>query len=140
MSPQRDKCATVGLRFAPSCHVNQGALAFDDRSTSALDGTLIAADVMWESLLLLFKKAPFALLLMPVWLLRGRAYFKRQVATYVVPDPETLPYRKEVLAFLERSRSQGRTLVLATAADEIHSKAIATYLGCFRKSLPATAA
>lgn len=117
--------------------MNQGALAFDDRSTVCvdLDGTLIAADVMWESLLLLFKKAPFALLLAPVWLLRGRAYFKRQVATYVVPDPATLPYRKEVLAFLERSRSQGRTLVLATAADEIHARAIATHLGCFSEVL-----
>src|SRR6185503_5181131 len=50
---------------------------------------------------------------------------KRQIATHVIPDPDTLPYRPEVLAYLERSRSEGRALVLATAADEIHARAVA---------------
>ena len=36
-----------------------------------------------------------------------------------------------MLAFLGQSRSEGRNLVLATAADEIHARAIATHLGIF---------
>ncbi len=113
--------------------MNRPAFALGERSTVCvdLDGTLIAADVMWESLLLLCKTAPLTLLWLPVWLLRGRAHLKRQIATHVIPDPETLPYRPEVLAYLERSRSEGRALVLATAADEIHARAVATHLGCF---------
>jgi 4-hydroxybenzoate polyprenyltransferase len=86
---------------------------------------------MWESLLLLLKRAPFTAFMLPLWLLRGRAYLKRQIATHAVPDPGTLPYREEVLAFLGQSRSEGRNLVLATAADEIHARAIATHLGIF---------
>ena len=82
-----------------------------------LDGTLVAADLMWESLLLLLKQAPLAALMVPLWLLRGRAYVKRQIAMHVVPDLGTLPYREEVLDFLRQSRSEGRNLVLATAAD-----------------------
>jgi hypothetical protein len=68
---------------------------------------------MWESLLLLLKRAPFTALMLPVWLRRGRAYLKRQIATHAVPDPGTLPCREEVLAFLGQSRSEGRNLVLA---------------------------
>ena len=48
---------------------------------------------MWESLLLLLKRAPFTALMLPVWLRRGRASLKRQIATHAVPDPGTLPCR-----------------------------------------------
>jgi len=96
-----------------------------------LDGTLIAGDLMWESLLLLIKKAPLAALMVPLWMLRGRAFLKHQIATHVTLDPGTLPYRDEVLAFLRHSHSEGRHLVLATGADEIHARAIAKHLGIF---------
>ena len=96
-----------------------------------LDGTLVAADLMWESLLLLLKRAPLAALMVPLWLLRGRAHLKRQIASHAVPDPRTLPYREDVLAYLHRCRSEGRALVMATAADEIHARAIAAHLGIF---------
>jgi 4-hydroxybenzoate polyprenyltransferase/phosphoserine phosphatase len=96
-----------------------------------LDGTLIAGDLMWESLLLLIKRAPLAALMVPLWMLRGRAFLKHQIAMHVTLDPGTLLYRDEVLAFLRHSHSQGRSLVLATGADEIHARAIATHLGIF---------
>ena len=113
--------------------VNQRAPVLPGRSTVCvdLDGTLVAADLMWESWLLLLKRAPLTALMAPLWLVRGRAYFKRQIATHAMPDPGTLPYREEVLAFLRSSGSQGRNLVLATAADEIHARAVATHLGIF---------
>src|SRR5262245_42522270 len=100
-------------------NVNQAVSSREERPTVCVDlyGRLVAADLMWESLLLLLKKAPFLALVVPVWLLRGRVYLKRQIATHAMPDLGTLPYREEVLAFLRQSRSEGRSLVLATAAD-----------------------
>ena len=113
--------------------VHQPAPVVPDRPTVCvdLDGTLVAGDLMWESLLLLLKKAPLAALMAPLWLLRGRAYSEAPDCDARRARPRTLPYRQEVLAFLHRSRSEGRSLVLATAADEIHARAIAAHLGIF---------
>ena len=36
-----------------------------------LDGTLTAADLLWETVFALIKKHPLCLFLMPFWLLRG---------------------------------------------------------------------
>ena len=107
----------------------------DPRVTAALcvdlDGTLLNADLFWESLLMLLTKEPATLLMAPWWLLRGRAYAKRQVALRAPIDPATLPYRPEVLALVEESRRSGREVVLATAADEAYASAIASHLGVF---------
>src|ERR1041385_6355053 len=50
-----------------------------------LDGTLIATDVLWESLVLLVKWHPRLLLSLPFWFLRGKAHLKQQLARRVVP-------------------------------------------------------
>jgi 4-hydroxybenzoate polyprenyltransferase/phosphoserine phosphatase len=96
-----------------------------------LDGTLIAGDLFWESLLMLIRRQPWLVLLLPYWLLRGRAYTKRQVATRVTLDPAALPYRPEVLAYMQHVNNSGRQLVLATASDEIQARSIAAHLGMF---------
>jgi 4-hydroxybenzoate polyprenyltransferase len=96
-----------------------------------LDGTLIAGDVFWESVLRLCKTAPMRALLLPVWLLRGKAYTKHRVAQEVQLQAASLPYRREVLDFLEQSRTQGRVLALATAADERVAQAVASHLKIF---------
>jgi 4-hydroxybenzoate polyprenyltransferase len=96
-----------------------------------VDGTLIAGDVFWESLLCLLRRDPRILLILPFWLLRGRAYVKRRVAAMAPFDARLLPYRPEVLAFIEESRASGRQIVLATGADQSHASAIAAHLGVF---------
>ena len=40
-----------------------------------LDGTLIATDLLHESLLQLVRASPLSLLSLPLWLLRGKAAF-----------------------------------------------------------------
>jgi hypothetical protein len=45
-----------------------------------LDGTLIAGDLLWEALLALLRQRPWLLLLVPLWLLRGKAHLKEQLA------------------------------------------------------------
>ncbi len=64
-----------------------------------LDGSLLATDVLWESLLAL-KSQPLTLLLLPIWLFRGKARFKSEIARRVTLDVAQLPYRQDVLAFL----------------------------------------
>ena len=96
-----------------------------------LDGTLILSDSLHEALLRLVKIRPRSLLLLPFWLLQGRAQMKRKIAESVTLDASSLPYRQEVVRFLNEQHELGRTLVLATAADEKIAEGVAAHLGIF---------
>jgi 4-hydroxybenzoate polyprenyltransferase len=96
-----------------------------------LDGTLVATDVTFESALLLLKQHPLQALSIPIWLLKGRAHLKHELAQRVVPDFKTLPYRREVLSRLEEAKAQGRPVILATAADERVARGVADHLKIF---------
>src|SRR5580704_17846897 len=96
-----------------------------------LDGTLIRTDVLWESLMVLLKQNPLYLSAVPFWLLRGRAFLKRQIADRAQVDPASLPYHQLFLDFLRAERKNGRTLLLATASDEQLARRIAEHLGLF---------
>ena len=96
-----------------------------------LDRALLKTGACWESVLLLARQAPWLLALLPWWLLRGRAYFKRRLARQVIPDAASLPYRAEVLDFLRQRRAAGESLVLVSAADERLAHAVAEHLGLF---------
>lgn len=96
-----------------------------------LDGTLISSDMLWESLCQLARGRPASVLRIPGWLARGRAALKRRVAEQVRPDVSALPYRPEVLAYLEAQRRSGRRVVLATASDDSLAREIADHLGLF---------
>jgi 4-hydroxybenzoate polyprenyltransferase/phosphoserine phosphatase len=96
-----------------------------------LDGTLVETDTLWESLLLLARERVWDLFLLPVWLVRGKAYFKRQVADRVSPAPGLLPYREDLVSFLREERAAGRPLVLATASDVRVARSVADFLGLF---------
>lgn len=89
-----------------------------------LDGTLISGDVSFESLLMFLKQNPINILPAIVWLMRGRAYFKRQIALRVRIDPSTLPYREDFLAYLRKRKQAGCRLILVTASDQIYADAI----------------
>lgn len=96
-----------------------------------LDGTLVKTDLLLESFLALLKQRPSALFMLPLWLLRGKAYLKREIAKRVTLDVTCLPYREPLLTFLRAEHKAGRKLVLATAADEKFAKKIAEHLGIF---------
>jgi|HubBroStandDraft_5_1064220.scaffolds.fasta_scaffold10008_2 4-hydroxybenzoate polyprenyltransferase len=96
-----------------------------------LDGTLIRSNVLWECVLILLKTRPALVLLLPFWLISGRAVLKRQIASRIKLDPACLPYRKQVLDLLQQEKSAGRRIALATAADREIAIAIADYLGFF---------
>lgn len=96
-----------------------------------LDGTLLRTDLLHESIISLLARNPLFLLLMPFWLLRGRAAFKRQIASRVSLDPESLPYDERVIELVRSSRARPR--VLCTASDEAAARQIANYLGLFER-------
>lgn len=96
-----------------------------------LDGTLISTDLLWEGVFALLRTRPRDVLLIPGWLVKGRANLKGKIADRVVLDAATLPYRPEVLEFLEEQRATGRRLVLATASEERFARSIAEHLGIF---------
>jgi 4-hydroxybenzoate polyprenyltransferase len=96
-----------------------------------LDGTLIRGNVLWECVLVLLKTRPVTVLLLPFWLLAGRANVKRQLAVRVHLDPASLPYRQQVLELLRREKATGQRIALVTAADREVAEAISSYLGVF---------
>ncbi len=100
-----------------------------------LDGTLIRTDLLFESLLRLIRRNPLCLLLIPLWLLRGRARLKRQLASRVALDPAALPWHTELLAWLREERDRGRRMTLITASDQAHADAVAGHLGLFDAAL-----
>ena len=108
---------------------NQVPLAVD------LDGTLIRSDMMWESLARLLRHKPLTALAAPLWLVRGRAYLKQQLAAHVQVDPASLPYHQEFLAWLREQKRAGRKLVLATASDIKMAEPIARHVGLFEEVL-----
>ncbi len=96
-----------------------------------LDGTLIRGNLLWECVLVLLKTHPITLLLLPFWLLSGRASLKRHVAARTNLDPARLPYRQQVLDLIQQEKATGRRIALVTAADRALAEAIASYLGLF---------
>jgi 4-hydroxybenzoate polyprenyltransferase len=96
-----------------------------------LDGTLLATDLLHESLLKLVRSSPLSLLRLPLWLLRGKAALKREVTQRVDIDVTTLPYRPEVLELVRGARAAGRRTVLATASHETLARKVAQHLGLF---------
>jgi 4-hydroxybenzoate polyprenyltransferase/phosphoserine phosphatase len=95
------------------------------------DGTLIRTDLLHESVFLLLKHAPWKLVLLPWWLLRGKAFLKERLAQAVRFDWSTLPLNEEVVALARQAREAGRPVVLATASHRLLAEPLARHLGLF---------
>ncbi|MEO1913270.1 MAG: haloacid dehalogenase-like hydrolase, partial [Myxococcales bacterium] len=96
-----------------------------------LDGTLLSTDMLWETMWFMLCRDPLDALMLPVWLGRGKAGFKAEIASRVTFDASLLPYRSEVLDYLKTAKQQGRRLVLATASHQSIADPIAEHLGLF---------
>lgn len=100
-----------------------------------LDGTLINTDLLVESYIALCKRDPMLALRAPLWLLRGKAYLKEQIAVVIGIDPALLPYHPALLDYLRCQRSRGREINLATASHRRYADAVAEHLGIFDRVL-----
>jgi 4-hydroxybenzoate polyprenyltransferase len=104
-----------------------------------LDGTLIRSDLLVESMFALIKKNFLYMFLLPLWLLRGKAGFKQQIADRVTLDVTHLPYHDTFLDYLRQQHASGHRLVLATASNVKFAEAVAAHLGIFNDILASTA-
>ncbi|GJL49361.1 MAG: hypothetical protein NPIRA01_05880 [Nitrospirales bacterium] len=100
-----------------------------------LDGTLIKNDIFWESLRALLKKNVFYLLVLPIWLLKGKAFVKGQVSQRVSLNIVALPYHDLLLNYILSERKTGRNVVLATGTHYRIATKIAKHLNCFDQVL-----
>src|SRR5262245_57986801 len=89
-----------------------------------LDGTLIKTDLLLESALILVKSRPRTIVLMLLWLLRGRAHLKAEIARRADVPADTLVYDDRLLMRLRDERSRGRRIVLATASHTKYAEAV----------------
>lgn len=96
-----------------------------------LDGTLTPADTLVEAVIRLAARRPLAFARALVALTRGRAAFKRAIFDIDGFDPETTPYRPEVVALARRARAAGGGSHLVTGADQRVANAVADHLGVF---------
>ncbi len=96
-----------------------------------LDGTLVKTDLLIESLFALIKQNSLYFFLLPFWLMKGKAHFKREISRRVTLDASLLPYNRELVDYLRDQRSQGRRLVLAAGADERIARRVADHLQLF---------
>lgn len=100
-----------------------------------LDGTLIRSDLLFESALSLLRRNPLYIFFFVLWLLRGRAHLKREIAARADVDASTLPYDERVLAWLREQGEAQRPRVLCTASDARLAGDVATHLGLFDEVL-----
>jgi 4-hydroxybenzoate polyprenyltransferase/phosphoserine phosphatase len=96
-----------------------------------LDGTLMRSDLLLESFLELLKRNLLYLFLVPLWLLRGKAVLKREIASRVSLRVDLLPWNTEFVDYLRAQKAQGRRLVLISASDQLLVDAVAAHLGLF---------
>jgi 4-hydroxybenzoate polyprenyltransferase len=97
----------------------------------ALEGGLVRTDTVWESVLVLLRQKPWLALLLPLWLLTGRAGFRQRVNARIAVDPATLPYRRDLVDVLRSSAERGRRIVLWTTGDQATARAVADHVGVF---------
>jgi 4-hydroxybenzoate polyprenyltransferase/phosphoserine phosphatase len=110
----------------------------DSRQTAAcrplvvdLDGTLIYTDTLHESVIALLRVKPFHTLLIPAWLMSGKAALKARLSSLTNFYPASLPYNQALIAWLKEKKQQGRELVLCTASNEKIAQAVARHLDLF---------
>jgi 4-hydroxybenzoate polyprenyltransferase len=96
-----------------------------------LDGTLVKSDTFVDALMVLVRHHPAAVLRTPLWVLKGKAHLKSQVASLVTLDVAHLPYNLPLLNYLRDEHAAGRKLYLATGADRTQARRIAAHLGIF---------
>jgi 4-hydroxybenzoate polyprenyltransferase len=66
-----------------------------------------------------------------LWLLKGKANLKQEIARRVELDAATLPYSKGLLSYLREQYAIGRPLILVTASHRKFADQIAAHLGFF---------
>ncbi|MFK0272425.1 UbiA family prenyltransferase [Ensifer sp. NPDC090286] len=103
-----------------------------------LDGTLLAADTLWEGAAIILLRNPLMLFPMLFWLAKGKARLKHEVALRSGRRAEDWPYRQAVIDRLAEEKKNGRELVLVTGAAPSVANDIAAHVGMFSSVMHST--
>ena len=124
--------------FALASHTDVSLNAADRAQPSGneplcvdLDGTLVKSDTLVDTVLVLARQNPGALLKLPGWVAGGKASFKQKVSLHASLDVAHLPYNEELLEYLREEHARGREIYLATGADAALAERVAEHLGIF---------
>jgi 4-hydroxybenzoate polyprenyltransferase/phosphoserine phosphatase len=130
--------ARLAIESTPDRFANAAAVAEAARSSASalplcvdLDGTLVKSDTLVDTVVVLARQTPMALLSFPGWMAQGKAAFKRRVTSLAELDIERLPYNKPLLEYLREEHARGREIWLATGADTLLAERVAEHLGLF---------
>jgi len=103
-----------------------------------LDGTLLRSDMLLESLLAMIKQQPLCVFQLPLWLVKGRAHLKSQVASRVNFRSSHLPFNEEVTEYVREQRAKRRT-VLVTGTHQSLAEEVVETLELFDEVVGSTA-
>jgi 4-hydroxybenzoate polyprenyltransferase len=96
-----------------------------------LDGTLVKSDTLLDTVIVLVRQQPAAVLSFPKWIAQGKAAFKRKVTELAEINVVHLPYNQPLLDYLRQQHAEGREIYLATGADTLLADRVAAHLGIF---------
>lgn len=82
-----------------------------------LDGTVVRGNLLVETALAFVRKRPLQIFMLLLWLFRGRAALKQQLAMRADVDVEALPLNHDLIAYAAEQAGKGRQIFIATAAD-----------------------
>lgn len=96
-----------------------------------LDGTLVRTDLSVESLLVALRRAPWIVVFLPFWLLRGKCYLKERLSALADLDPRVLPYHSVVVELVRSARERGRRTILVTGSHRKYAEKVSDHLRLF---------
>ncbi len=94
-----------------------------------VDGGILRTDLLHETAVAFVKAQPLRVFLVLWWLIQGKAVLKRKLAEQARIDIEALPVNEELAEHARAAHAAGRTVCLATAADEFLAARLAQRLG-----------
>jgi 4-hydroxybenzoate polyprenyltransferase len=87
--------------------------------------------MLFEPFVSALKNNILIIFLIPLWLFRGKAALKQELAKRASVDVEVLPYNVDLLVWLRGQKNVGKTLILCTASDSMLANQISDHLGIF---------
>jgi 4-hydroxybenzoate polyprenyltransferase len=91
----------------------------------------VKSDTLLDTVIVLVRQSPGSLLRFPLWIVQGKAAFKREVSLRAAIDVVHLPYNQPLLEYVRQQHAEGREIYLATGADTLLAERVAAHLGIF---------
>ncbi|VAW90845.1 hypothetical protein MNBD_GAMMA21-582 [hydrothermal vent metagenome] len=103
-----------------------------------LDGTLVHTDTLYELCILALKQNLLLIFALPIWLFKGKAFFKAKLSSHAEIPTETLLYNDAVIEYLKNKKADGANIYLVTASHQNVANAVAKHLGFFADQFGST--